>query len=132
MSNQSPSQADGIGVPRRRVEDLRLLTGRGCYASDRFPSRLCHAALVRSPHAHARIRSIDTKWMSVSIAVMTATACSDGIRESSEAKCRCSCARTSASRSDTRSATRGMLSTAARATRMLAPACSWTACKSRP
>jgi len=35
-------------------------TGRGCYASDRFPSRLCHAALVRSPHPHARIRSIDT------------------------------------------------------------------------
>jgi carbon-monoxide dehydrogenase large subunit len=60
VSSQIPSRADGIGVPRRRVEDLRLLTGRGCYASDRFPSRLCHAALVRSPHAHARIRSIDT------------------------------------------------------------------------
>lgn len=51
---------DGIGASVLRSEDQRLLTGQGCYATDRFPPRLCHAALVRSPHAHARIHTIDT------------------------------------------------------------------------
>ena len=51
---------DGIGAPLLRSEDRRLLTGQGCYATDRFPVGVCHAALVRSPHAHARIRAIDT------------------------------------------------------------------------
>lgn len=59
MSSRVAGRADGIGASLRRVEDHRLLTGRGCYASDRFPADLCHAALVRSPFAHARIRSID-------------------------------------------------------------------------
>src|SRR5690349_4095219 len=53
------SRRDGIGASVRRTEDRRLLIGRGRYASDLFPPNLCHAALVRSPHAHARIRSID-------------------------------------------------------------------------
>jgi carbon-monoxide dehydrogenase large subunit len=52
-------RADGIGADLRRTEDRRLLTGRGRYASDRSPPGLCHATLVRSPHAHARIRAID-------------------------------------------------------------------------
>jgi carbon-monoxide dehydrogenase large subunit len=51
---------DGIGAPLPRVEDHRLLTGQGRYTTDRFPPNLCHAALVRSPHASARIRAIDT------------------------------------------------------------------------
>lgn len=50
---------DGIGTALRRTEDRRLLTGRGRYAGDLFPPNLCHAALVRSPHAHARIGSMD-------------------------------------------------------------------------
>jgi carbon-monoxide dehydrogenase large subunit len=62
-TDTEPSQRlprrDGIGAAVRRTEDRRLLTGRGRYASDLFPPNLCHAALVRSPHAHARIRSID-------------------------------------------------------------------------
>lgn len=53
-------RADGIGVALRRSEDQRLLTGRGQFASDIFRQGLCYAALVRSPHAHARIRSIGT------------------------------------------------------------------------
>ncbi|MBN9487704.1 MAG: xanthine dehydrogenase family protein molybdopterin-binding subunit [Alphaproteobacteria bacterium] len=48
-----------MGAAVRRTEDRRLLTGRGRYASDLFPPNLCYAALVRSPHAHARIRSMD-------------------------------------------------------------------------
>jgi aerobic carbon-monoxide dehydrogenase large subunit len=43
----------------RRREDERLLTGRGNYVSDARPEGLLHAALVRSPHAHARIAGLD-------------------------------------------------------------------------
>src|SRR5580704_10291127 len=50
----------GIGDPVRRKEDLRLVTGRGRYSDDfNFPGQ-AYAAMVRSPHAHARIRGIDT------------------------------------------------------------------------
>ncbi len=54
--------ADGgeIGKPRRRVEDRRLVTGRGAFADDATSERLAHAALVRAPHAHARLRHLDT------------------------------------------------------------------------
>ena len=49
-----------IGDAVRRKEDLRLVTGRGCYSDDfNFPGQAYGAAL-RSPHAHALIRSIDT------------------------------------------------------------------------
>jgi carbon-monoxide dehydrogenase large subunit len=58
-SSPRMSRRDGIGAALRRTEDRRLLTGRGRYASDLFLPNLCHAALARSPHAHARIRSID-------------------------------------------------------------------------
>ncbi len=51
----------GIGDSVRRKEDLRLVTGRGCYSDDfSFPEQ-AHAAVLRSPHAHAVIRGIDTK-----------------------------------------------------------------------
>src|ERR1700693_6107667 len=49
----------GIGQTVRRKEDLRLITGRGCYSDDfNFPGQ-AYGAAVRSPHAHAQIRSID-------------------------------------------------------------------------
>jgi carbon-monoxide dehydrogenase large subunit len=46
-------------VPRR--EDPRLLTGRGRYHDDLKLADQLHAAIVRSPHAHADIRRIDTR-----------------------------------------------------------------------
>src|SRR3989454_12369694 len=47
-----------IGVSMKRKEDFRLLTGRGKYAADvRLPG-LLHAAILRSPHPHARIAAI--------------------------------------------------------------------------
>ncbi|MBI4347220.1 MAG: xanthine dehydrogenase family protein [Elusimicrobia bacterium] len=43
----------------KRVEDWRLLRGRGRYLDDlRFPAPL-HSAFLRSPHAHARIRALE-------------------------------------------------------------------------
>lgn len=49
-----------IGQPVRRQEDSRLLTGKGRFADDIKFDRLAHAIFVRSPHAHARLRDIDT------------------------------------------------------------------------
>lgn len=50
-----------FGQSIRRLEDERFLTGRGRYVDDRevTPGTL-HAVFLRSPHAHARILSIDT------------------------------------------------------------------------
>ncbi|MCW5745869.1 MAG: xanthine dehydrogenase family protein molybdopterin-binding subunit [Alphaproteobacteria bacterium] len=50
----------GVGQPVRRFEDTRLLRGRGRFQDDvNVPGQL-YAVFLRSPHAHARIRSIDT------------------------------------------------------------------------
>jgi carbon-monoxide dehydrogenase large subunit len=50
----------GVGAPLRRREDLRLLRGRGEYSDDtNLPGQL-HAAMVRSPHAHAEIGDMET------------------------------------------------------------------------
>ena len=49
----------GIGQDVRRKEDHRLLTGDGCYSGDVDLPGQAHAVMVRSPHAHARIRSVD-------------------------------------------------------------------------
>lgn len=48
----------GSGIRRR--EDPRLITGSAVYTDDITLPRMAYAALVRSPHAHARIRGIDT------------------------------------------------------------------------
>jgi len=48
-----------IGPSVRRVEDRRLLTGRGCYVADVPLESALHVAVVRSPHAHARVIRID-------------------------------------------------------------------------
>ncbi|MCA3277671.1 MAG: xanthine dehydrogenase family protein molybdopterin-binding subunit [Roseomonas sp.] len=49
----------GIGQPVRRKEDVRLLTGRGTYTDDLDRAEQAHAVVLRSPHAHARILSMD-------------------------------------------------------------------------
>jgi carbon-monoxide dehydrogenase large subunit len=49
----------GLSVPR--IEDTPLLRGRGCFIDDIHIPGLLHASFVRSPHAHAAIRAIDTQ-----------------------------------------------------------------------
>src|SRR5215475_1084510 len=44
-----------IGQPLRRKEDVRLLTGKGRFSDDFFVVGQVYAAMVRSPHPHARI-----------------------------------------------------------------------------
>ena len=50
----------GIGQPIKRFEDQRLLRGEGRFHNDVNLPGQTHAVIVRSTHAHARIRSIDT------------------------------------------------------------------------
>ena len=67
-----------IGKPVRRAEDERLITGRGQFTDDFLLERQTHAAMVRSPYPHARIRSIDTaraKTMKGVLAVLTGADC---------------------------------------------------------
>jgi carbon-monoxide dehydrogenase large subunit len=74
----------GIGDSVRRKEDLRLLTGSGCYSDDfNFPGQAYGVAL-RCPHAHARIRSVDVdaaRAMPGVLAVLTGQdASADGLK----------------------------------------------------
>jgi carbon-monoxide dehydrogenase large subunit len=64
MAEGSPKGTAGIaeskiGAPMRRLEDQRFLTGQGRYADDMALADMAHAYVLRSPHGHARIRSID-------------------------------------------------------------------------
>ncbi len=52
--------ATGIGAPARRKEDFRFITGNGRYVDDIDRPGQAHAYFLRSPHAHATIRRIDT------------------------------------------------------------------------
>jgi aerobic carbon-monoxide dehydrogenase large subunit len=52
--------ATGIGAPVRRKEDQRFVTGQGRYVDDFNRPGQGYAYFLRSPHAHAAIRSIDT------------------------------------------------------------------------
>ena len=49
-----------VGAPVRRVEDPRFLLGKARYVADIALPHIAEMALVRSSHAHARIKSIDT------------------------------------------------------------------------
>ena len=56
---------DGIGAAVLRKEDKRFITGRGRYTDDINLQGTAQVAFVRSPHAHAKIRSISTAiWTS--------------------------------------------------------------------
>ncbi|MGB6539061.1 MAG: xanthine dehydrogenase family protein molybdopterin-binding subunit, partial [Xanthobacteraceae bacterium] len=56
-----PANGSGIGQPVRRREDLRLVRGAGRYTADENLPGQAYAVMLRSPHAHARIRSIAKK-----------------------------------------------------------------------
>ena len=51
---------EGIGARVARKEDKRFITGKGRYTDDMVVPGMKHAHFVRSPHAHAKIKSIDT------------------------------------------------------------------------
>ena len=51
---------DIIGVSVPRIDAIDKVTGRAAYVGDLEVSGMLHGKIVRSPHAHARIASIDT------------------------------------------------------------------------
>src|SRR5439155_23773413 len=48
-----------VGAPVARVEDPRILRGAGRYVDDIHVPGALHAAFLRSPYAHARLRTVD-------------------------------------------------------------------------
>jgi aerobic carbon-monoxide dehydrogenase large subunit len=60
LSNPPSSLLGPIGLPLKRREDQRFLTGAGQYTDDVVMHGQTYAAFLRSPYAHARIKSIDT------------------------------------------------------------------------
>src|SRR5437870_5115810 len=50
----------GIGEPVRRKEDMRLVAGAGCFSDDVNLPRQARGFVMRSVHAHARIKAMDT------------------------------------------------------------------------
>ena len=60
LTSREQVAPQGIGKPVRRREDARLLTGGGRFADDMSLPGQAYVYIVRSPHAHARIASIDT------------------------------------------------------------------------
>ena len=78
------ASGSGIGQPVRRREDLRLVRGGGRYTADENLPGQAYAVMVRSPHAHARIRGIvKDKALVVPgvLAVLTGADClADGLK----------------------------------------------------
>jgi aerobic carbon-monoxide dehydrogenase large subunit len=54
------AKLEGIGCKRKRVEDIRFTQGKGNYIDDLKLPGMLHGDFVRSPYAHATIKSIDT------------------------------------------------------------------------
>ena len=73
-----------IGDAPKRREDLRFLTGLGCYLDDLAFAKMAHAVVVRSPHAHALIERIGADEARAApgvLAVLTAAEVSaDGLK----------------------------------------------------
>jgi len=60
-----------IGKSVKRVEDKRFITGKGRYTDDINLPGMTHAYILRSPYAHARIKSIDTSAAAAMQGVVT-------------------------------------------------------------
>ena len=76
MGANDSSQFAGIGHAVLRKEDYRFLTGAGRYTDDVNERHQTHAYFLRSPHAHAHLRRIDTSRAQAApgvVAVFTGT-----------------------------------------------------------
>ncbi|TXJ34120.1 MAG: carbon monoxide dehydrogenase, partial [Afipia sp.] len=74
-SAERAEKLQGMGCKRKRVEDIRFTQGKGNYVDDLKLPGMLFGDFVRSSHAHARIKSIDTskaKALPGVLAVLTA------------------------------------------------------------
>ena len=66
MNDMTPTSAEraeklqGMGCKRKRVEDIRFVQGKGNYVDDIKLPGMLYGDFTRSPHAHARVKKIDT------------------------------------------------------------------------
>ena len=67
----------GLGQAVTRKEDARLVTGRGVFTGDLQPPGCAHAVFLRSPHAHARITTIDCSEARNMPGVLAVLTCAD-------------------------------------------------------
>src|SRR6202034_3329434 len=58
---QRAAALEGMGCKRKRVEDARFTQGKGNYVDDVKLPGMLHGDFVRSPHAHARVKSINSE-----------------------------------------------------------------------
>ena len=56
----------GVAQPVRRVEDPRLLKGAGSYTADYTVAGMLHGVVLRSPHANAKILSLNVSAAALS------------------------------------------------------------------
>src|ERR1700719_2784626 len=71
----------GIGQPVPRVEDPRFITGRGRYVDDIDLPHQCYGVVVMSPHAHARIKRVDTAKAKAAEGVLAVLTAADVIAD---------------------------------------------------
>ena len=67
---ESTLKTKAIGAPIPRREDERLLRGLGSYTSDHIEKEMSYGIVVRSPYAHAKIKSIDISEALISPGVL--------------------------------------------------------------
>src|SRR5215467_7858093 len=60
MIHKTSAEVGGMGHSVKRKEDLRFIQGRGNYVDDVHLPNMAYGHVVRSPYAHARIKSINT------------------------------------------------------------------------
>ena len=70
MTTDAREEIRGIGHSVKRIEDARFVQGRGNYVEDVVLPNMLHMAILRSPYAHATIKSIDTTRASASPGVV--------------------------------------------------------------
>ncbi len=58
-AEERAAKLEGMGCKRKRVEDIRFTQGKGNYVDDVKMPGMLFGDFVRSPFAHARIKSID-------------------------------------------------------------------------
>ena len=67
---ESTLKTKAIGAPIPRREDERLLRGLGRYTADHIEKEMSYGIVVRSPYAHAKIKSIDISEALISSGVL--------------------------------------------------------------
>ena len=71
----APDNQRLVGASVKRKEDYRYLTGNGQYTDDIVLPQQSYAYFLRSPYAHARIRSIDKTGALAAVPCMAAWPC---------------------------------------------------------